>query len=118
MWQIAEFSTPDETKILNELLSENKEKYSLYDIFKYLHFDITYNGNRGYLSISQLGIEYTSLKYNYTLIFFPYEFIQLSQFAEIKSELLTSNSIFLVLLQLAHKGIIYLFLSSELTFIT
>ena len=67
MWQIAEFSTPDETKILNELLSENKEKYSLYDIFKYLPFDITYNGNRGYLSISQLGIEYTSLKYNYTL---------------------------------------------------
>lgn len=67
MWQIAEFSTPDETKILNELLSENKEKYSLYDIFKYLHFDITYNGNRGYLSISQLGIEYTSLNYNYTL---------------------------------------------------
>lgn len=67
MWQIAEFSTPDETKILNELLSENKERYSLYDIFKYLPFDITYNGNRGYLSISQLGIEYTSLKYNYTL---------------------------------------------------
>ena len=67
MWQIAEFSTPDETKILNELLSENKEKYSLYDIFKYLPFDITYNGNRGYLSISQLGIEYTSLNYNYTL---------------------------------------------------
>ena len=67
MEQIAEFSTPDETKILNELLSENKEKYSLYDIFKYLPFDITYNGNRGYLSISQLGIEYTSLNYNYTL---------------------------------------------------
>lgn len=67
MWQIAEFSTPGETKILNELLSENKEKYSLYDIFKYLHFDITYNGNRGYLSISQLGIEYTSLNHNYTL---------------------------------------------------
>ncbi len=67
MEQIAEFSTPDETKIINELLSENKEKYSLYDIFKYLPFDITYNGNRGYLSISQLGIEYTSLNYNYTL---------------------------------------------------
>lgn len=67
MWQIAEFSTPGETKILNELLSENKEKYSLYDIFKYLPFDITYNENRGYLSISQLGIKYTSLKYNYTL---------------------------------------------------
>lgn len=67
MEQIAEFSTPDETKILNELLSENKEKYSLYDIFKHLPFDITYNGNRGYLSISQLGIEYTSLNYNYTL---------------------------------------------------
>ena len=67
MGQIAEFSTPDETKIINELLSENKEKYSLHDIFKYLPFDITYNGNRGYLSISQLGIEYTSLNYNYTL---------------------------------------------------
>ena len=38
MKQIAEFSTPSETKILNELLSENKEKYSLYDIFKYLPF--------------------------------------------------------------------------------
>lgn len=29
MGQIAEFSTPEQTKILNELLSENKEKYSL-----------------------------------------------------------------------------------------
>lgn len=67
MKQIAEFSTPSETKIINELLSENKEKYSLYDIFKYLPFDITYNGNRGYLSLSQLGIEYTSLDYNYTM---------------------------------------------------
>lgn len=69
MGQIAEFSTPEQTKILNELLSENKEKYSLYDIFKHLPFDITYNGNRGYLSISQLGIEYTSLNYNNTINF-------------------------------------------------
>ena len=43
MKQIAEFSTPSETKILNELLSENKEKYSLYDIFKYLSLELLFN---------------------------------------------------------------------------
>ena len=64
MGQIAEFSTQDETKIINELLSENKEKYSLYDIFENLPFDITYNNKRGYLSVSRLGIEYTSLSYD------------------------------------------------------
>ena len=64
MKQIVEFSNDEQTQILNRILSNNKDKYSLYDIFKNLPFDITYNGNRGYLSVSRLGIEYTSISYD------------------------------------------------------
>lgn len=64
MKQIVEFSSDKQTQILNRILSNNKDKYSLYDIFKNLPFDITYNGNRGYLSVSRLGIEYTSISYD------------------------------------------------------
>ena len=64
MKQIVEFSNDEQTQILNRILSNDKDKYSLYDIFKNLPFDITYNGKRGYLSISRLGIEYTSISYD------------------------------------------------------
>ena len=64
MKQIVEFSNDEQTQILNRILSNNKDKYSLYDIFKNLPFDITYNGKRGYLSVSRLGIEYTSISYD------------------------------------------------------
>lgn len=64
MKQIVEFSSDKQTQILNRILSNDKDKYSLYDIFKNLPFDITYNGNRGYLSVSRLGIEYTSISYD------------------------------------------------------
>lgn len=64
MKQIVEFSNDEQTQILNRILSNDKDKYSLYDIFKNLPFDITYNGNRGYLSVSRLGIEYTSISYD------------------------------------------------------
>lgn len=63
MKQIVEFSSDEQTKILNKILSKDKDKYSLYDIFENLPFDITYNGKRGYLGISQFGIEYTSISY-------------------------------------------------------
>lgn len=64
MKQIVEFSSDEQTQILNRILSNDKDKYSLYDIFKNLPFDITYNGKCGYLSISRLGIEYTSISYD------------------------------------------------------
>ena len=64
MKQIVEFSNDEQTQILNRILSNDKDKYSLYDIFKNLPFDITYNGKRGYLSVSHLGIEYTSISYD------------------------------------------------------
>ena len=64
MKQIVEFSSNEQTQTLNRILSNDKDKYSLYDIFKNLPFDITYNGNRGYLSVSRLGIEYTSISYD------------------------------------------------------
>lgn len=61
MKQIVEFSSDEQTKMLNVILSKDKDKYSLYDIFENLPFDITYNGKRGYLSVSRLGLEYTSI---------------------------------------------------------
>ena len=64
MKQIVEFSNDEQTQILNRILSNDKDKYSLYDIFKNLPFDITYNGKRGYLSVNRLGIEYTSISYD------------------------------------------------------
>ena len=64
MKQIVEFSNDEQTQILNRILSNDKDKYSLYDIFKNLPFDITYNGKRGYLGVSRLGIEYTSISYD------------------------------------------------------
>ncbi len=64
MKQIVEFSSEEQTETLNRILSKDKDKYSLYDIFENLPFDITYNGERGYLSISCLCIEYTSISYD------------------------------------------------------
>ena len=64
MKQIVEFSSDEQTQVLNRILSKDKDKYSLYDIFENLPFDITYNNKRGYLSVSRLGIEYTSLSYD------------------------------------------------------
>ena len=64
MKQIVEFSSDEQTQVLNRILSKNKDKYSLYDIFENLPFDITYNNKRGYLGVSRLGIEYTSLSYD------------------------------------------------------
>ena len=64
MKHIVEFSSDEQTQVLNRILSKDKDKYSLYDIFKNLPFDITYNGKRGYLSISHTGITYTSISYD------------------------------------------------------
>ena len=64
MKHIVEFSSDEQTQVLNRILSKNKDKYSLYDIFENLPFDITYNNKRGYLSVSRLGIEYTSISYD------------------------------------------------------
>lgn len=63
MKQIVEFSNDEQTKSLNKILQNQKDKYSLYDIFENLPFDITYNCKRGYLSISHTGIAYTSISY-------------------------------------------------------
>ena len=64
MKQIVEFSNDEQTKNLNKILQNQKDKYSLYDIFGNLPFDIAYNGKRGYLSISHAGIAYTSISYD------------------------------------------------------
>lgn len=64
MKQIVEFSSDEQTQVLNRILSKDKDKYSLYDIFENLPFDIRYNGCRGSLSVSRLGIEYTSISYD------------------------------------------------------
>ena len=64
MKKIVEFSNDEQTKSLNKILQKQKDKYSLYDIFENLPFDITYNDKRGYLSISHTGITYTSISYD------------------------------------------------------
>lgn len=64
MKKIVEFSNDEQTKSLNKILQNQKDKYSLYDIFENLPFDITYNDKRGYLSISHTGITYTSISYD------------------------------------------------------
>lgn len=64
MKQIVEFSSSEQTQVLNRILSKDKDKYSLYDIFENLPFDITYRGERGYLSISRLGVRYTSVSFD------------------------------------------------------
>ena len=68
MKKIVEFSNDEQTKSLNKILQNQKDKYSLYDIFENLPFDITYNGKRGYLSISHRGIAYTSISYKHEKI--------------------------------------------------
>ena len=40
MKQIVEFSSDEQTKKLNVILSRDQDKYSLYDIFENLPFDI------------------------------------------------------------------------------
>lgn len=64
MKQIVEFSSDKQTQTLNNILSKDKGKYSVYDIFRILPYDITYNGKRGYLSVSNTGIAYTSISFN------------------------------------------------------
>ena len=59
MKHIVEISSYEQTQVLNRILSKDKDKYSLYDIFNNLPFDITYNGKRGYLNVSHSGITYT-----------------------------------------------------------
>ena len=64
MKQIVEFSSDKQTQTLNNILSKDKGKYSVYDIFRILPYDITYDGKRGYLSISNSGIAYISISFN------------------------------------------------------
>ena len=64
MKQIVEFSNNEQTKSLNKILQNQKDKYALYDIFENLPLDITDKGKRGYLSISHTGITYTSISYD------------------------------------------------------
>lgn len=96
-------STTEQTVKINELLGANEAYFNLNDVINHLPADITYRGVRGYLSLSHVGIEYTSLDYDYkvnvvqTFNFMPnrnvYDaFIDALEFFEKQGDKITINS--------------------------
>ena len=64
---IVKHTTAEQSNVLNRMLNKFYSAYTVYDILEILPNDISYNGHRGYLSIGQLGIEWTSLNSNWKL---------------------------------------------------
>ena len=54
-------SSTEQTVHINEILDAKEPYYTLYDVMRLLPQDITYNGKRGYLSVSSKDLSYTSL---------------------------------------------------------
>lgn len=59
------FSSTEQTAHINELLGAQEPYYTLNDVMRLLPQDITYNGTRGYLSLSAITLSYTSLNSEY-----------------------------------------------------
>lgn len=60
-----EHSSTGQTVHINELLGAQEPYYTLNDVMRILPQDITYNGTRGYLSVSAITLSYTSLNTDY-----------------------------------------------------
>ena len=58
-------SSTEQTAHINELLGAQESYYTLNDVMRLLPQDITYNGTRGYLSLSAIALSYTSLNSEY-----------------------------------------------------
>ena len=57
------YSSTEQTAHINELLCKQEPYYTLNDVMSLLPQDITYNGTRGYLSVSEISLSYTSLNH-------------------------------------------------------
>ena len=60
-----EHSSTEQTVHINELLGAQEPYYTLNDVMRILPQDITYNGTRGYLSLSAIALSYTSINSEY-----------------------------------------------------
>lgn len=58
-------SSIEQTAHINELLGAQETYYTLNDVMRLLPQDITYNGTRGYLSLSAIALSYTSINSEY-----------------------------------------------------
>lgn len=56
------YCSEEQTKQINELLGENRETYSLADVFNILPMKIRWGDRSGYLKISKFDIVYASLE--------------------------------------------------------
>lgn len=54
-------SSEEQTKKLNDLLKLNWHHYTVADVMNILPDDITFNGRRGYLTLSHISISYINL---------------------------------------------------------
>lgn len=59
------YCSEEQTKQINELLGENRETYSLADVFNILPNKIQWGDRCGYLNISKMDILYTAVGAQY-----------------------------------------------------
>ena len=62
MKKMIEKASPEQVKRINQLLRENRDEYTLADVFNILPSKIRYRGKEGYLRISKFDIVYSSLE--------------------------------------------------------
>lgn len=62
MKKMIEKASPEQVKRINQLLGENRDEYTLADVFNILPSKIRYRGKEGYLRISKFDIVYSSLE--------------------------------------------------------
>ena len=55
-------ASSEQVKRINQLLGENRDAYTLVDVFNILPSKIRWNGMSGYLKISKFDIVYSSLE--------------------------------------------------------
>ena len=62
MKKMIEKAYPEQVEMINQLLGENRDEYTLADVFNILPSKIRYMGKEGYLRISKFDIVYSSLE--------------------------------------------------------
>ena len=62
MKKMIEKAYPEQVEMINQLLGENRDEYTLADVFNILPSKIRYRGKEGYLRISRFDIVYSSLE--------------------------------------------------------
>lgn len=62
MKKMIEKASPEQVERINQLIGENRDEYTLADVFNILPSKIRYMGKEGYLRISKFDIVYSSLE--------------------------------------------------------